>query len=348
MTRRIYFIRHARPDIPFGERWCVGSRTDMPLGTFGRIQASLLTFEPELKGLSKVYCSNLSRSRDTALAISASPEVQPGLEEQDMGEWDGLSFTEIKERWPELYAVRETDPYTLPEGSETFGHMAERFKEAVDCCIAASEGDIAIVAHKSCISTVTGSRETLGWTSVSTTEYNGAELKVLDIGRQAHPELTEEVCERMMSAAGAGEDLTAHCRAVAELAGQLCYALGAKGLRLDAKLIRSSALLHDIARSEKDHPSAGAKWISELGYPEIADVIRQHHDIDSAELNEASVVFIADKAVRGTERVRIEDRFEASLHKCKTQEALEVHARRLEAAITVKGKINSLCGYKLL
>ena len=81
MTRRIYFIRHARPDIPFGERWCVGSRTDMPLGTFGRIQASLLAFEPELKGLHKVYCSSLSRSRDTALAISASPEIRPGLEE---------------------------------------------------------------------------------------------------------------------------------------------------------------------------------------------------------------------------------------------------------------------------
>ena len=348
MNRRIYFIRHARPDIPFGERWCVGSRTDLPLGTFGRIQASLLAFEPELKGLNTVFCSNLSRSRETALVLSAAPETQPGLEEQDMGEWDGLSFTEIKECWPELYAVRETDPYTLPEGSETFEHMVARFKEAVDRCIAASEGDIAIVAHKSCISTITGNREMLGWTSVSTTEYDSGILKVTGIGRQPHPELTDAICERMIFAAGAGEDIIAHCRAVADLAEQLAEALGAKGLRLDAKLIRSSALLHDIARSEKDHPSAGAKWLSELGYPAIADIIRQHHDPDSTSINETSVVFIADKAVKGSERISIEDRFEASLHKCRTKDALEAHTRRLKAAITIKEKINSLCGAKLL
>ena len=105
--RRIYFIRHARPDIPFGERWCVGSRTDFPLGTYGLIQASLLSFEPELKNLDTVFCSSLSRARETALSISPSPVMIPGLEEQDMGEWDGLSFAEIMKGWPELYAARE-------------------------------------------------------------------------------------------------------------------------------------------------------------------------------------------------------------------------------------------------
>ena len=113
--RRIYFIRHARPDIPFGERWCVGSRTDFPLGTYGLIQASLLSFEPELKNLDTVFCSRLSRARETALSISPSPVMIPGLEEQDMGEWDGLSFAEIMKGWPELYAARENDPYVQRE-----------------------------------------------------------------------------------------------------------------------------------------------------------------------------------------------------------------------------------------
>lgn len=342
--RRIYFIRHARPDIPFGERWCVGSRTDFPLGTFGLIQASLLSFEPELKDLNAVYCSFLSRSRETALAISPSPVMIPGLEEQDMGEWDGLSFTEIMKGWPELYAIREHDPYTLPNGAETFDHMAGRFREAVARCIAESEGDIAIVAHKSCISTVTGSRESLGWASVSAAEYDRDGLMVTEIGRQPHPELSDEVCEMMLSAAGASDGLKAHCMAVAKLACGLCEELSAKGIKLNVPLVRSSALLHDIARSQKDHPAAGAKWLSELGYPDIADIIRQHHDPDGTDLNEAALVFIADKCISGEKRITIEERFAASAERCHNPEAKAAHAARLNAALSLKEEINRICG----
>ena len=49
MKRRIYLIRHAMPDIPLGERWCVGGRSDFPLGRLGRIQAARLPFVNELE-----------------------------------------------------------------------------------------------------------------------------------------------------------------------------------------------------------------------------------------------------------------------------------------------------------
>ena len=42
MTRRVYLIRHAMPDIPLGERWCVGGNSDFPLNALGRMQAALL------------------------------------------------------------------------------------------------------------------------------------------------------------------------------------------------------------------------------------------------------------------------------------------------------------------
>ena len=342
--RRIYFIRHARPDIPFGERWCVGSRTDFPLGTYGLIQASLLSFEPELKNLDTVFCSSLSRARETALSISPSPVMIPGLEEQDMGEWDGLSFAEIMKGWPELYAARENDPYTLPEGADTYKHMAERFRGAVFRCIAESEGDIAIVAHKSSISTITGSREALGWARVSTAEFDHDMLKVTDIGIQPHPALNDEVCDRMMSAAGADEALRAHCTAVADLACEICRMLEAKGLQPDMSLVRSSALLHDIARAQRDHDAVGAKWLLELGYPDVSEIIRQHHDPDSTQLNEAAIVFIADKCIRGESRVTIEERFAGSADRCRTREAKAAHAARLETALRIKIEINRISG----
>ena len=348
MSRRVYFIRHARPDIPFGERWCVGSRTDFPLGAYGRIQASLLPYVPELQNVSTVFCSWLSRAKDTALAISHAPVIAEGLEEQDMGAWDGLSFTQIKEGWPELYAARELDPYLLPDGAETYTHMADRFGNAVKNCIAKTSGDIAIVAHKSSISTVTGSREMLGWTSISTAEFDGEDFKITEIGRLPHPTLTDEVCLKMMLAAGADADLRMHCKAVPETACMLCDSLGKNELHFDRELIRSASLLHDIARSQKKHAAAGATWLKELGYPEISDIIRQHHDPDGTELNEAAVVFIADKAVKGCQRVDIEERFAASLAKCKTPEAIDAHGKRLEAARKIKKDINNLCGAVIL
>ena len=114
--RRIYLIRHAHPDFPIGERWCVGGRTDLPLNALGRMQAALLPSMPELRGLRAVFCSSLSRARETALPICPAPRVIAGLEEQDMGLWDGLSFQEIRARFPALYEARENDPSLLPEG----------------------------------------------------------------------------------------------------------------------------------------------------------------------------------------------------------------------------------------
>ena len=65
MSRKVWLIRHAMPDIPMGERWCVGGRSDFPLGRLGRLQAALLPFVPELQGLDAVFCSSLIRARET-------------------------------------------------------------------------------------------------------------------------------------------------------------------------------------------------------------------------------------------------------------------------------------------
>ena len=117
--RKIYLIRHAMPDIPLGERWCIGGETDIPLGKLGRLQAALLPFISELQGADKVFCSTLIRARETALPLCPEPIAVEGLEEQRMGAWDGLPFTEIMRRFPELYAARENDSTLLPDGAET-------------------------------------------------------------------------------------------------------------------------------------------------------------------------------------------------------------------------------------
>lgn len=336
------------PDIPLGERWCLGGRTDTPLGAVGLMQAALLGAVPELRTVSAVFCSRLIRSRQTALPLCADPIRVAGLEEQDMGVWDGLSFTQIRQRYPELYAAREADPSLLPEGAESLEQVAARMQAALLSCLEQSTGDIAVVSHKSAIASLVGHRSELGYTSISVLETDGAHLRPSRIAWRAHPPLTEALCLELLPIAGADEALIAHCRAVADLADELCLALLEQGILLDRDMIHAAALLHDIARAHPEHPALGAAWLRELGYPAEAEIVRQHHDPDSTALNEAALVFLADKAVRGAERVSLTERFDRSAAKCRTPEAAAAHARRRAAAEALRDRVNTLCGRTLI
>ena len=330
------------PDIPLGQRWCVGGRSDFPLGRLGRIQAARLPFLNELEGVQAVFASPLVRAIETARPLCDAPRIMPGLEEQDMGEWDGLSFREIMARCPELYAARERDPSLLPDGAESTQAVARRMREAIRRCLRESEGDIALVSHKGAIAAITGQRSKLGYTSLSVLEEESGGLRIRDIGLPPRAEITDALCLAMLRASGADEALIAHCRAVAALADELCAALKEKGIAPDSEAVHAAALLHDIAKGEPDHAAVGGLWLEELGLGQLAEIVRQHTEPDSDALNEAGLVFLADKLVRGDRRVDLEERFGASLARCKTPEAQAAHARRFALARTLKEKIDRL------
>ena len=210
--QKVYLIRHGHPDIPLGERWCLG-RTDLPLAPVGRMQAALLPFDHELTG-KPVFSSYLLRALETAYPLCSKPLVREGLEEQDLGEWDGLPFSEIMQRWPELYAAREKDPDIWPESAETTETVRQRMRSAVLRCLEEAEGDLVIVSHKSAIASLTGQRPKLLHTSVSTLSWDGQALTVLDVGRIPHPVLTEAVCMALLPGRG--------CRCHAESRAALC------------------------------------------------------------------------------------------------------------------------------
>ena len=336
--RRVYLVRHGHPDIPLGERWCLG-RTDLPLAAIGRMQAALLPFDPELTG-KPVFSSYLMRAIETAQPLCPEPRIMPGLEEQDLGEWDGLPFSEIMVRWPELYAAREKNPDVWPESAETPESVRHRMHRAVLSCLQESEGDIVIVSHKSAIDSMTGQRPKLLHTSVSVLEWDGETLTTAEVGRVPHPELTEEVCLALLRAAGTPERVIAHCRAVAEKALRLADRAETAGIPLDRNLLFSAAMLHDIARAEPNHAVLGAAWLRTLGYPDAAVVIAQHHDFEGDALNEAALLFLADKYLQGDREVSLEERFAKSRSRCESEEALRAHDRRFETAKRIENMLN--------
>lgn len=348
--RTIYLIRHGHPDFPLGAHVCLGV-TDTPLGPLGRMQACLLGEELSGAGLTAVYTSPLVRCRETAAPLGLDPILMPSLAEQNMGPWDGLDFDTIQAEWPELYRRRGAEPLLVPPGAEALAEVQARVLPAVSSCLEQSRGDIAIVAHASVIQALLAAVYRLpleesrplrpSYCAYARLTWDG-KLWVEEKAILSHIPLAPEVAEKLLTASGAGERVAAHCRVVAAEALRIARALP---LPLDHELLYSAALLHDIARNEKDHARLGAAWLRDLGYEDAAALVEQHHDLESTDLDEAAILFLADKRVQGDHLVSLERRFADSGKKCTTEAARTAHAARLAQALEIQTQINRLCGH---
>lgn len=344
--RKVYLIRHGRPDVPGGKRLCLG-RTDIPLGALGRMQACLLG--QELAGrVSRVFSSPLSRAVQTAEGLSREITVLGGLVELSAGDWDGLDFDEIARRWPDLYAARGENPNLPIPGAEDAAAGQQRFLDAVRYALSSSAGDIAITAHISVnqlllchalgISPYEARQFRLPYGCYCELEADDAgSLNVKSVGQLPHPPLTPALAEKLLFSAAPGERVTAHSRAVAAEARRIA---GALPLAIDTAKLESAALLHDIARAEPNHAACGGEWLRELGYDNAAALVERHHDWDGGALDERAVLYIADKCVREDRRVTLEERFAGSAARCQDAAARAAHRRRYEAALALREEIN--------
>ena len=91
--KKVYLIRHALPDFPGGKSMCIGM-TDIPLGEQGFSQSAKMA--AHLPPVTAVFSSPLSRAVQTAQAIGMPITILGGLREMYAGEWDGLTFEEIR------------------------------------------------------------------------------------------------------------------------------------------------------------------------------------------------------------------------------------------------------------
>ena len=142
--KKVYLIRHGLPDFPDGKGMCIGT-TDIPMGDKGLAQAEQMA--KILPPVTAVFSSPLTRAVQTAQAIGMPVTILPDLREMYAGEWDGLTFEEIRQRYPELYAARASD-LTIPlPGAENHEEGLARFTSAMEKAASLAPGDLAVVAH---------------------------------------------------------------------------------------------------------------------------------------------------------------------------------------------------------
>lgn len=142
--KMVYLIRHGLPDFPGGKGMCIGT-TDIPMGEAGLAQAKEMA--RRLPAVTAVFSSPLTRAVQTAQAIGMPVTVLENLREMYAGAWDGLTFDQIRQQFPELYAARAQD-LTIPlPGAEDHKDALARFTTAMEQAAVLSPGDFAVVAH---------------------------------------------------------------------------------------------------------------------------------------------------------------------------------------------------------
>lgn len=144
------------------------------------------------------------------------------------------------------------------------------------------------------------------------------------------------------------ERMIAHGKKVAEVGKRLACCLNAAGMKLNIDLVVAGGLLHDIAKGQRNHAGRGEKLMKAQGFETLAAIVGAHMDMDfSAEsnLDEAAIVFLADKLVQEDRLVSLADRFRPALAKGSENPAmLAAITRRQRTAEAISSRITELLG----
>lgn len=156
---RLYLVRHGESE---GNRQLLlYGRTDCPLTEEGRADARAAA--EKLRGLDigRCYASPLSRAADTARACADALGLpvffRDDLMEQDMGDFENTSFSEMSKKFPGLIpAIFDNWTTSEPPGGESYAALRARTLRAL-AEITAGTGDALIVSHNGPLSVIIGS-----------------------------------------------------------------------------------------------------------------------------------------------------------------------------------------------
>jgi probable phosphoglycerate mutase len=127
-------------------------RSDVPLTDLGIRQAVAAAKRLASAGVEVIVTSPMLRAARTAeevAGVTGAPVVaDEGFRETDFGAWEGLTFAEVRERWPVEVTKWLADPAVPPPGGESFAEVSDRVTHALHRVLAGRERQtILIVSH---------------------------------------------------------------------------------------------------------------------------------------------------------------------------------------------------------
>ncbi|MFF9772097.1 bifunctional RNase H/acid phosphatase [Streptomyces sp. NPDC013978] len=154
-------LRHGETPLTPQKRFSGSGGSDPSLSDVGRYQAERVAAALAARGtIQEVVSSPLARCRETAGIVAArlglKVAVEDGLRETDFGAWEGLSFGEVRERYPDDMNAWLASPDAEPTGGgESFAAVAQRVAATRDDLVAAHRGrTVLLVTHVTPIKTL--------------------------------------------------------------------------------------------------------------------------------------------------------------------------------------------------
>jgi ribonuclease H / adenosylcobalamin/alpha-ribazole phosphatase len=129
---RLLLVRHGESELTAQRRY--SGRGDVPLTTRGIAQAEAVATRIKNMGVSlaAVVTSPLTRCVRTAEALDGpQPIADPDLIECDFGAWEGLTFAEVRRRWPAEMDAWLASTDVAPPGGESMRSVSARAARAV-------------------------------------------------------------------------------------------------------------------------------------------------------------------------------------------------------------------------
>jgi ribonuclease H / adenosylcobalamin/alpha-ribazole phosphatase len=153
-------LRHGQTPMSVQKRYAgLSPKTDAPLTDTGIRQAAAAAKRLASAGIDAIVASPLQRTVRTAEEVAAVTGVpvltDEGFRETDFGAWEGLTFAEVRERWPSELTTWLADPSVAPPGGESFDQVSERVTAALRRILAErAHQTVLIVSHVTPIKTL--------------------------------------------------------------------------------------------------------------------------------------------------------------------------------------------------
>ncbi len=146
-------LRHGVTASTVRRLFCGSGGSDPGLVDEGREQAArAAAWIARHHQVDAVVASPMQRTQETAgfvaRELGLDVALEPGVAEAAFGEWDGHTFAEIMERWPEEMSAWLASSAVAPPGGETFDAVYDRVVEARERIVTAYAGKtIVVVSH---------------------------------------------------------------------------------------------------------------------------------------------------------------------------------------------------------
>ncbi|GAK83816.1 alpha-ribazole-5'-phosphate phosphatase [Vibrio ponticus] len=185
-TVNFYLLRHGKVN---GEPALYG-RTDVRVAP-EKQQAICQALLKQDLNIKFVVTSPLKRCADLADLVSQrcpdlAVQTNPGFQEIDFGQFDGVAFEELQEQWPLLEAFWQNPvQHPLPE-AEPLAQFYQRISTAWQTLVEKAEGDTLLICHGGTIRMILAYVLGLNWADAKL-------FSVLQIGNQSltHIKITQ-------------------------------------------------------------------------------------------------------------------------------------------------------------